>query len=135
MLVVPEKRRSELLGHARTNAPHECCGVLGGQLGDQMTVETIQQIENTAPDPAVRYQMDPEALMTTIDRIETAGHELLGFYHSHPDGPSQPSATDRKEARWRDYLYVIISLTDNPTITAWNWTGSEFRSVPVMIVD
>ena len=45
---------------------------------------------------------------------------VLGFYHSHPNHPALPSATDLKAAHtW--YTYIIISIIDRKpaTMTAW----------------
>jgi proteasome lid subunit RPN8/RPN11 len=35
----------------------------------------------------------------------------MGFYHSHPDAPVQPSQTDLENA-WPFYTYLIVSLQD-----------------------
>jgi proteasome lid subunit RPN8/RPN11 len=37
--------------------------------------------------------------------------EIVGFYHSHPDHPAQPSPTDLEHAHWIGYSYVITSVT------------------------
>jgi len=39
-----------------------------------------------------------------------AGHDIVGFYHSHPDHPARWSATDLSEAHWTGCSYVIISV-------------------------
>ena len=37
------------------------------------------------------------------------GRELVGFYHSHPDHPAEPSAFDLEHA-WPNLSYVIVSV-------------------------
>ena len=42
-------------------------------------------------------------------KITEDGQELVGIYHSHPDGPPEPSALDRMEAAYPDAAYLIFS--------------------------
>ena len=41
--------------------------------------------------------------------IRMAGLELLGIYHSHPNGENQPSPRDIERAYYPDAAYFIIS--------------------------
>jgi len=36
--------------------------------------------------------------------------EIVGFYHSHPDHPAQPSPTDLEHAHWIGCSYVITAV-------------------------
>lgn len=117
-----------LLAHAREGAPAEICGVLGGE---GSTVSSTYRVPNVADAPRTRYELDPEDQLKAIEAAESEG-ELLGFYHSHPEGPSEPSATDRAQATWADAHYVIVSLPDE-SVSAWYWTGEEFVEAPVGI--
>lgn len=110
-----------LLSHAREGAPEEVCGVLGGR---DSTVTSTYRVPNVADSPRTRYELDPEGQLEAIEAVESEG-ELVGFYHSHPEGPSEPSATDRSQATWNDVYYVIVSLPDE-SVGAWYWTGERF---------
>ena len=44
-------------------------------------------------------------------RADATGRALLGFYHSHPDHPAEPSAFDLAHA-WPNLSYVILSVRD-----------------------
>jgi proteasome lid subunit RPN8/RPN11 len=35
---------------------------------------------------------------------------IIGVYHSHPNGPATPSETDIAEARYPDWLHLIVGL-------------------------
>ena len=35
---------------------------------------------------------------------------MIGFYHSHPHSPAEPSAADVAEATYPGALYLIVSL-------------------------
>ncbi|ERG95443.1 Mov34/MPN/PAD-1 family protein [Haloquadratum walsbyi] len=41
--------------------------------------------------------------------IHKTGREVVGSYHSHPDGPLTPSETDTARAMWSGYSYLILS--------------------------
>jgi len=69
----------------------EVCGLLAGRDG---RVERSLDVDNIAPDPARRFEMDPGAQLCAFNAIERAGQELLAIHHSHPHGPAYPSAID-----------------------------------------
>jgi proteasome lid subunit RPN8/RPN11 len=66
--------------------------------------------------------MEPRAQWRAFQRMEAAGLELLGIYHSHPTGPDRPSPTDiaenmypvaqiiwfRENGKWRARAYEIV---------------------------
>ncbi len=136
-LCIPEEVRDELVSHAREGAPEEVCGLLGGARdGDDHRVETRHPAENVAETPETRYEIDPREQLDLLERVEDAGREVVGFYHSHPQGPADPSATDAELATWPGRSYVIVSLgdTDAPEVTSWRWTGEEFVAEDVRVV-
>lgn len=127
MLIVSTPIRQQLLAHAHAAVPTEACGVLGGErIGEKTHILTARQADNVAEHPDHRYRIDPEALYRHIEAVTTAGQELVGFYHTHPDGPPRPSRTDRELAQWPGYLYVIVVPGGEPAITAWEWDGKTF---------
>lgn len=135
MLALPRAAYDAVLDHARADAPREACGVLVGQRdGDERRVEAVRRVPNVADAPRVTYELDPEATMAVFDEAEATGREVVGFYHSHPAGPSTPSATDREQASWPDYAYVVASLAARPpTLDAWLWTGEAFEREPTTV--
>ncbi|WP_135820486.1 desampylase [Halostella litorea] len=128
--------------HARTGAPAEVCGVLGGPAesggdgprADGRRVETALPVANVADAPRTRYELAPEEQLRRIEAIEGDGGAVVGFYHSHPRGPAGPSETDRSLATWPDASYVIVSLAgDEPAVGSWRWTGERFRRETVAV--
>jgi proteasome lid subunit RPN8/RPN11 len=136
-LVVAHAARTAIVDHARVGAaetpPVEVCGVLvGEQSTDWDRVTGSRRVANAAADPTTRYELDPETTMATIDDVTDAGDDVVGFYHSHPHGPAEPSATDRELATWTGYVYLVVSLAGvNPAISAWRWTGERFEQLTV----
>jgi desampylase len=117
-----------IVEHAREGVPHEICGVLGGEYGEECSrVESVQQAENVAERPETRYYIDPEEQLELIDGIEDGGSDVVGFYHSHPAGPTEPSETDADRATWPGLSYVIVALGSEPFVGAWRWNGERER--------
>ena len=53
--------------------------------------------------------------------------DLLGFYHSHPDHPAEPSEYDREHA-WPYYSYVIASVGESGVGEVRSWVLKDNRS-------
>jgi proteasome lid subunit RPN8/RPN11 len=61
--------------------------------------------------------------------------EVVGFYHSHPHSPPEPSATDVTEASYPDHLYLIVSpVTDPAEIRLFRLVAGKFLEVPFLAV-
>jgi proteasome lid subunit RPN8/RPN11 len=128
MIVLDASTRDAIVGHAREGAPMEVCGVLAGSHApEESRVERAYRTRNVADSPRVTYEIDPEALFETIEEIEATGREVVGFYHSHPDGPPRPSPTDETQATWEGYSYVIVEPGPDPRLGSWRWTGETFE--------
>ena len=89
--------------HVLSCLPEEACGLLAGRDG---LVTLALPIENAAHSP-VRYRMEPRAQVGELLSIEALGLDLLGIYHSHPNGPAVPSATDQAEVYDPETLALI----------------------------
>jgi proteasome lid subunit RPN8/RPN11 len=67
--------------------------------------------------------MDPEDQLKAFYWLEEHGLDLLAIFHSHPSGPSHPSATDLAEFAYPGVLYLIWS----PGIHGPDWQLHAFR--------
>jgi proteasome lid subunit RPN8/RPN11 len=130
---LPTAVRAKVVDHAREGDPREVCGVLAGERGDGYRVDHAIRTRNAADRPRVAYEIPPEELLAVVSAVEDEGRDVVGFYHSHPTGPTEPSATDCEAATWVDHLYLIVALAPDPSVTAWRWTGERFREEPVRI--
>ncbi len=125
-LVLPRSIEAEMREHAREVAPHECCGILGGVFEPHSSrVTSRYPADNVATEPTTEYRIDPETQLAIFEALEADGEAIVGFYHSHPQGPAEPSATDRAGAAWPDRSYVIVSGVREQRVTAWRWRGSD----------
>ena len=114
MLRIGVQEYEAMRAHGEETFPHECCGILLGQLGAEASGTEVRQIVragNTRTDSAHnRYHIAPEDLIRAQREGRRAGMDIVGFYHSHPDHPAQPSQTDLAEAHWYGCSYVITAV-------------------------
>jgi proteasome lid subunit RPN8/RPN11 len=60
-------------------------------------------------DPMKSYEIALPQLFQLMREIRAAGLELLGVYHSHPNGKNEPSPRDIAWAYYPDAAYFILS--------------------------
>ena len=126
---IDKERYDAVRRHGEETYPHECCGVLLGQIdGDIKTVTTTARAGNTRTDSAHnRYNIDPKELIRIQREGRDRGEDIVGFYHSHPDHPARWSVTDLSEAHWFGCSYVITSVDKGNAAqtNSFELTGSD----------
>ena len=132
MLKLSQKEYSEIRRHGEETYPHECCGVLLGQMdGDVRTVTSTARCGNTRTDsPQNRYQIDPKELIRIQRQGRERGEDVIGFYHSHPDHAAHWSSTDLAEAHWIGCSYVITRVVEGKAdvTNSFELTGTDEAS-------
>lgn len=83
-----------------------------------------------------RYFIDAPDVWEAMQEAREAGRELLGVYHSHPDGDPEPSATDVDDA-WGEWLHLIIGCRDGTAgeARAWWFRDGGFRPLELVEID
>jgi proteasome lid subunit RPN8/RPN11 len=129
MLKIGQSNYDSLRQHGEETYPHECCGVLLGQMGGELrTVSSVVRCGNTRTDsPHNRYDIDPRELVRIQRQGRERGEDIVGFYHSHPDHPARWSPTDLAEAHWFGCSYVITSVEKGKAAVtnSFELTGSD----------
>ncbi|MCP3731879.1 Mov34/MPN/PAD-1 family protein [Sphingomonas sp. MG17] len=104
----------ELIQQAAAEAlPEEACGLLfgtGGHLGRASVTA------NVAADPRRHFEIDAAALFAALRAERGGGERLAGYWHSHPGGDADPSATDAAMAVPDGKLWLIVA---NETLKLW----------------
>ena len=112
--------------HGRETYPHECCGALLGADGRRRLRRSRCRTPRRKG-PRRRFLVRPGDYQQAEQAATAAGRELLGFYHSHPDHPAQPSQYDLDHA-WPSFSYVIVSVMAGEPADLRSWTLKEDRS-------
>jgi proteasome lid subunit RPN8/RPN11 len=129
VIVLGEELVAAIHEHGQRAYPEECCGaLLGSSAGGAARVERIRPIDNVREDERQRrFLVDPRDYLAAEREARGRGLELLGFYHSHPDHPAEPSRFDRLHA-WPNLHYVILAVAAGEPRELTSWLLTEDRS-------
>jgi proteasome lid subunit RPN8/RPN11 len=99
--------RAELIRLCREGAPREVCGYVVDQGGAWRLIP----VTNVHKEPERFYTMDQHE---TLGVWEEGSWEVVGEYHSHPQGPARPSTTDLRYAvpGLRHWIVTPESVTE-----------------------
>ncbi|WP_308421057.1 M67 family metallopeptidase [Novosphingobium endophyticum] len=118
---------AKLRGEAARAAPLECCGVLLGRGG---RIEEALPAANVAPQPEIRFEIDPAVLLSAHKAARAGGPQVLGYYHSHPAGHPVPSATDCEHASGDRRIWAIVAGSE---VALWRDAEEGFEWVDFAI--
>lgn len=127
-----EKRfADEMIDHARTEAPNECCGLLAGKDGKVLQLYRCDSAEKSP----YRYYVDPKDQIRVMREIDRNGWDLIGIYHSHTHTEAYPSKTDVELAFFPEALYFIVSVEkpEVPVIRAFWIANGAIKEEKVVV--
>lgn len=135
-LVLRAKETEIVHSHLCRAYPEEGCGVLlGHEREGSREVMRVVPLDNLREDSrSNRYLIAPEQFLAVDRSAREAGLEVLGFFHSHPDHPPEPSGFDREHAwPWYSYLIVAVEKGRNAGQRAWRLRDdrSAFDEEPI----
>jgi proteasome lid subunit RPN8/RPN11 len=112
-LLIAPNLLEELRALAHAALPRECCGLLIGRSVPSPIVTRLVPAENIHDEPTRFFTLDPVrhfALLRELRAQDGEGGEVvLGHYHSHPEGPAEPSARDLADAEDSAMIWLIVA--------------------------
>lgn len=135
-LILAAGVRAQLASVIAAGYPRETCGALIGLAEDAaLRISAAPELPNQQRERAGdRFEIDPADLLACERAAERDGHELLGIWHSHPDHPPLPSASDHERA-WDGYAYLIVEVGADGVGRWASWARDEGRFVPQAVRD
>lgn len=117
-----------LVGHARSDAPYEVCGLLGIDADGAIHHVPITNDKRSM----TYYAMNPKELLRGMREIEDNERELV-IYHSHTHTQAYPSETDIRLAAYPEATYLIVTLQDrdSPDLRAFRILDGDVIERPV----
>jgi proteasome lid subunit RPN8/RPN11 len=116
--------------HGAETYPHECCGALLGRDVDDTSREVLglfPLVNRRDDSPRNRFSVTSEDVRDAEKAAREKSLDVVGWYHSHPDHPAQPSQYDRDHA-WPWYSYIIVSVANGEPQYMTSWRLSDDRS-------
>lgn len=131
MIRIGQEHLKQIRRHAEASYPHECCGLLLGQIenGVKFLVEPLP-IENLREEEARhnRYLISSEERFRAELKARKRGLGVIGCYHSHPDAVARPSEFDREHAPFPVESFLIVSVQNGVSQELTSWVLSDDRT-------
>ena len=130
-VVLPRPLVNQLLSEAQQHPGVEVCGLLGRSSSGSH----CYPIRNAAEDPTHQFLLDAAEQVEAMRQMRERDEQLFAIYHSHPDAPAYPSATDQRLAAYPGVLYLIISLdiTGVLQMRGFQLRGKHIDEVPIKV--
>src|SRR5258708_11099390 len=111
MIVIPPAQLRQIAAAAEAAYPGECCGLLVGRAlpGGAVEVTRVHASANLGKQRD-RFEIDPRLWVDLSRALGKGPQRVVGLYHSHPDGPAQPSAVDLDPAWGEELIWVIVAV-------------------------
>lgn len=145
MIVIARDALRQVVDAAEAAYPQECCGLLVGRQHANGTVEMVRahpsaNLSRTAD----RFEIDPRLWVDLARALGKGPTKVVGLYHSHPDGPAQPSAADLEAAWGEEMAWIVVSVGPGEgsrgqaihvTAHILDHGGRQFRELPLRTAD
>lgn len=121
---------------ARRAYPDEACGLL---VGTETHITRAVETANLAGGRGRgrdRFEVDARVHLRLQRELRGSGAAVLGVFHSHPGGRPEPSATDKSEAAYPGWIWLITAATDDgecETCAFIDRGGGCFKRVEIAI--
>lgn len=86
-----------------------------GGRGD-VVVTAILPTRNVAADPSRLFEIDPAVLLAAHRAARNGGPQVIGHYHSHPNGRAEPSPRDAADAAPDGAVWIVVAAG---RLSAW----------------
>ena len=126
MIKLRKSDYDKIVTHAKSEAPIEACGLIGGEIsGDDKIIKKVYILTNT-DHAEEHFTLDPKEQLKAIKDMRANGFVPLGNWHSHPVSPSRPSDEDKRLAYDSSASYMILSLMDEePVLNSFHIEGDK----------
>jgi len=132
---LPRKLTNQLLHLAQLSPDAEICGLIGADSNGMPL--SCYPVDNSADTPKNRFLLDAGQQIAAMKQMRDKGENLFAIFHSHPDTPAVPSATDIEQAGYPDALHLIISLNTKGVLElrGFRIAGQHFKEVALNLVE
>jgi proteasome lid subunit RPN8/RPN11 len=97
-----------------------------------LRIEGLIPARNVHPSPRTHFEIDPQALIDAHRTMRRGGPAIVGYYHSHPHGAAEPSATDQAQASGDGRVWAIVAQGD---VTFWRDDEDGFARLSYIVAE
>ena len=111
MIEIEQQPWKDMVRHAESTYPNECCGAMLGRTenGKKIVTRSVPLENSFSGEQGERYELRPEDLLEADKAARAQNLDLVGIFHSHPDCDAYFSETDLKNScPW--FSFVVLSI-------------------------
>ena len=111
MIEIEQQPWKDMVRHAESTYPNECCGAMLGRTenGKKVVTRSVALVNAFSGGQGERYELRPEDLLAADKAARAQNLDLVGIFHSHPDCDAYFSETDLKNScPW--FSFVVLSI-------------------------
>ena len=124
-VIIKQDAYEKLLKLAKEYAPRIVCGFLVGKIeGDMIYVNEVREVK-TRCGPRIHFQPVFKYFRQVSEEIDREGKKIVGEFHTHPSGKTEPTRRDRVIMKWLKNGFWIIA-TENEILPI-TFKFEEFR--------
>ncbi len=132
MLILPSTIHDQIAAHGASSYPYEGCGLLLGMVEDgRNAVTAARPLPNVWPvegEKPERFRIAEDDWRDAELEAMSAGLDVIGIFHSHPDHPPVASPRDLDWASWPGYSYLITQVVAGEPGLSRSWQLAADRS-------
>jgi proteasome lid subunit RPN8/RPN11 len=133
---LPQALADQVIAAAARAYPEECCGLIEGVHSDDAArAVAIHQTGNVSDNARREFLIDPAQQFALLRRLRGTRHDIIGCFHSHPDGAAELSTTDLAGAAEDGFVWLLAA--GNPergfALAAWRFDAAGKRFTPLAI--
>src|SRR5437773_7305500 len=120
--------------------PFEGCGLLLGPLSQEKVVRQIVTLRNVLRDEGrgrFDFSFSPKEFMEAQRGAEKQQLDVVGIFHTHPDHPPRPSATDTSQPMLAGWINIIAAVNGGTFKEAKAWWREDeqtpFVEAPLIV--
>lgn len=111
---------------------YEAVGFLARKEGTSLITSRVA-LANHNSNPQQGFFVEPWEQFRAEQKLENAGYEIVGVYHSHPVSEALPSRTDEQMARAGELMLIYSVAFDE--LRAWRECGGSLVPVRLELFD
>lgn len=118
IVFLPRELLEKLEAAAIVSAPEEACGLLLGEERDSIIIRDCIVTENVADgDKARHFEIDPIEHLRLQRQSRNGGPQIIGVWHSHPNGVAELSEADKKQSIESGWVWLVTASKNAVTET------------------
>ena len=152
LILLPEHLQ-QIGRHGEATYPEECCGLVLGKItpterigvelwktenswSKQESFTTTEEEWGKEYSKRNRFTIAPREMLRAQKEARNRQLQIMGIYHSHPDGQPVPSECDRRIA-WPEYSYLIVAVCQGKAGAIQSWIlddNHQFQSQSIVSI-